>query len=180
MQCARAIPVTWLGSGSCQARPSRLITNEWMNITSICTLNCKVLKFTPKCCTCLPCRINSVTRIVHDHFVQWTSQSLHFDRGNNTTQCMHAYCKRQAWLQELNQHQDMRCISEVPIWYKLTWQLCCIEIWLYHHRKFKYIFYMCWFQATMTKSHAGIGFNICFKLSGQHMWRYSQFLDLAD
>ena len=31
MQCARAIPVTWLGSGSCQARPSRLNTNEWMN-----------------------------------------------------------------------------------------------------------------------------------------------------
>ena len=30
MQCARAIPVTWLGSGSCQARPSRLNTNEWM------------------------------------------------------------------------------------------------------------------------------------------------------
>jgi len=29
MQCARAIPVTWLGSGSCQARPSRLNTNEW-------------------------------------------------------------------------------------------------------------------------------------------------------
>ena len=31
MQCARAIPVTWLGSGSCQARPSRPNTNEWMN-----------------------------------------------------------------------------------------------------------------------------------------------------
>ena len=31
MQCVRAIPVTWLGSGSCQARPSRLNTNEWMN-----------------------------------------------------------------------------------------------------------------------------------------------------
>ena len=31
MQCAKAIPVTWLGSGSCQARPSRLNTNEWMN-----------------------------------------------------------------------------------------------------------------------------------------------------
>ena len=30
-QCARAIPVTWLGSGACQARPSRLNTNEWMN-----------------------------------------------------------------------------------------------------------------------------------------------------
>jgi len=30
MQCARAIPVTWLGSGSCQARPSRLNTNEWI------------------------------------------------------------------------------------------------------------------------------------------------------
>ena len=29
MQCARAIPVAWLGSGSCQARPSRLNTNEW-------------------------------------------------------------------------------------------------------------------------------------------------------
>ena len=29
MQCARAIPVTWLGSGSCQAWPSRLNTNEW-------------------------------------------------------------------------------------------------------------------------------------------------------
>ena len=28
MQCARAIPVTWLDSGSCQARPSRLNTNE--------------------------------------------------------------------------------------------------------------------------------------------------------
>jgi len=32
MQRARAIPVTWLGSGSCQARPSRLNINEWMNI----------------------------------------------------------------------------------------------------------------------------------------------------
>ena len=31
MQCARAIPVTWLGSGSCQARTSSLNTNEWMN-----------------------------------------------------------------------------------------------------------------------------------------------------
>ena len=31
MQCARAIPVTWLGSGSCQARPSRLNSNEWKN-----------------------------------------------------------------------------------------------------------------------------------------------------
>jgi len=31
MQCASAIPVTWLGSGSCQARPSRLNTNDWMN-----------------------------------------------------------------------------------------------------------------------------------------------------
>jgi len=30
MQCARAIPVTWLGSGFCQARPSRLNTNEWI------------------------------------------------------------------------------------------------------------------------------------------------------
>ena len=30
MQCARAILITWLGSGSCQARPSRLNTNEWM------------------------------------------------------------------------------------------------------------------------------------------------------
>ena len=30
MQCARAIPVTWLGSGSCQAWPSRLNNNEWM------------------------------------------------------------------------------------------------------------------------------------------------------
>ena len=29
MQCARAIPVTWLGSGSCQAWPSRMNTNEW-------------------------------------------------------------------------------------------------------------------------------------------------------
>ena len=28
MQCARAIPVTWLGSGSCQARPSRLNIND--------------------------------------------------------------------------------------------------------------------------------------------------------
>jgi len=27
--CIRAIPVSWLGSGSCQARPSRLDTNEW-------------------------------------------------------------------------------------------------------------------------------------------------------
>ena len=33
MQCARAIPVTWLGSDSCQARPSRLNNNnEWMSI----------------------------------------------------------------------------------------------------------------------------------------------------
>jgi len=32
IQCARAIPVTWLGSGSCQVRPSRLNTNEWNNI----------------------------------------------------------------------------------------------------------------------------------------------------
>ena len=32
MQCARAIPVTWLGSASCQARPSRLNTNEWIAI----------------------------------------------------------------------------------------------------------------------------------------------------
>jgi len=32
MQCARAIPVTLLGSGSCQARPSRLNTNEWIYI----------------------------------------------------------------------------------------------------------------------------------------------------
>ena len=31
MQCARAIPVTWLGSGPCQARPSRLNTNEWID-----------------------------------------------------------------------------------------------------------------------------------------------------
>jgi len=31
MQCARAVLVTWLGSGSCQTRPSRLNTNEWMN-----------------------------------------------------------------------------------------------------------------------------------------------------
>ena len=31
MQCARAILVTWLGSGSCQAWPSRPNTNEWMN-----------------------------------------------------------------------------------------------------------------------------------------------------
>jgi len=30
MQCARALPVTWLGSGSCQAQPSRLNTNEWL------------------------------------------------------------------------------------------------------------------------------------------------------
>ena len=29
MQCARTIPVIWLGSGSCQARPSRLNINEW-------------------------------------------------------------------------------------------------------------------------------------------------------
>jgi len=32
MQCARAIPVTWLGSGSCQAGPSRLNTNEWREL----------------------------------------------------------------------------------------------------------------------------------------------------
>jgi len=31
MQGARAIPVTWLSCGSCQARPSRLNTNEWIN-----------------------------------------------------------------------------------------------------------------------------------------------------
>jgi len=30
MQCARAIPVTWLGSGCCQAGPLRLNTNEWI------------------------------------------------------------------------------------------------------------------------------------------------------
>ena len=32
MQCARAISVTWKGSGSCQTRPSRLNTNEWISI----------------------------------------------------------------------------------------------------------------------------------------------------
>jgi len=37
MQCARAIPFTWLGSGSCQVQPSRLNTNKWMNITPIWT-----------------------------------------------------------------------------------------------------------------------------------------------
>ena len=31
MQCARAMLVIWLGSGSCQARPSRLNINEWTN-----------------------------------------------------------------------------------------------------------------------------------------------------
>ena len=31
MQCARAVPVTWLGSGSCQPGLLRLNTNEWMN-----------------------------------------------------------------------------------------------------------------------------------------------------
>ena len=39
MQCARAMPVTWLGSGSCQARPSRpsrpglagIIMNEYVD-----------------------------------------------------------------------------------------------------------------------------------------------------
>ena len=31
MQCARAITVTWLGSGSCQARHSRPNTNEWIS-----------------------------------------------------------------------------------------------------------------------------------------------------
>ena len=35
MQCARAIPVTWLGSDSCQARPSRLNTNDWIITTAI-------------------------------------------------------------------------------------------------------------------------------------------------
>ena len=29
MQCARHIPVTWLGSGSCWAWPSNMNTNEW-------------------------------------------------------------------------------------------------------------------------------------------------------
>ena len=38
MQCARAIPVTWLGSGSCQARPSRLNTNEWICEECSCLL----------------------------------------------------------------------------------------------------------------------------------------------
>jgi len=36
MQCARAIPFTWLGSGSCQARPSRLNTNEWYIYIYVC------------------------------------------------------------------------------------------------------------------------------------------------
>jgi len=31
MQCARAVTVTWLGSGYCQARPLRLNTNEWIS-----------------------------------------------------------------------------------------------------------------------------------------------------
>ena len=35
MQRARAKPVTWLGSGSSQARPSRLNTDEWMNAVEI-------------------------------------------------------------------------------------------------------------------------------------------------
>jgi len=39
MQCARAIPVTWLGSGSWKARPSRLNTNEWMNEFWLCFYN---------------------------------------------------------------------------------------------------------------------------------------------
>jgi len=38
MQCARAIPFTWLGSGSCQARPSRLNTNEWIMYIGPCII----------------------------------------------------------------------------------------------------------------------------------------------
>ena len=40
--CARAILVTWLGSGSCQARPSRLNTNEWMNESHVTKYPCLI------------------------------------------------------------------------------------------------------------------------------------------
>jgi len=64
MQCARAILVTWLGSGSWQAQPSRLNTNEWMNTNSLhihlCYWKWNIIKardfFCWKCVrTCIVC-----------------------------------------------------------------------------------------------------------------------------
>ena len=39
MQCARAIPVAWLGSGSCQNRPSGWILMMMMNAFHLCSNN---------------------------------------------------------------------------------------------------------------------------------------------
>jgi len=47
MQCARAIPVTGLGSGSCQAQPSRLNTNEMMNVKEYQKFDTLIWKVSP-------------------------------------------------------------------------------------------------------------------------------------
>ena len=56
MQRARAIPVTWLGSGSCQARLSRLNTNEWWMNEWIHSCVCVCVCARADACICGFCR----------------------------------------------------------------------------------------------------------------------------